>query len=67
MSEIRRGSMSVEAMLVMSVLFVALGIILVLFQRGFLLAKIEAQDCYAEVFLEKIEDLRYEQLMKLGK
>lgn len=62
-----RGSMSVEAMLVMSILLVALGMVLMLFNKGYLMSKIEADDQYAEVFLEKIDDLRFEQLMKLGK
>ncbi len=59
--------MSVEAMLVMSILLVALGMVLMLFNKGYLMSKIEADDQYAEVFLEKIDDLRFEQLMKLGK
>lgn len=67
MSKVQRGSMSIEAMLVMSVLLVLLGIIVMLFNRGYLLAKMEAEDRYQEAFLEKIDGLRFEQLMKLGK
>ncbi len=59
--------MSIEAMLVMSVLLVLLGIIVMLFNRGYLMAKVEAEDRYQEAFLEKIDGLRFEQLMKLGK
>jgi len=67
MSKVQRGSMSIEAMLVMSVLLVLLGIIVMLFNRGYLMAKVEAEDRYQEAFLEKIDGLRFEQLMKLGK
>lgn len=67
MSKVQRGSMSIEAMLVMSVLLVLLGIIVMLFNKGYLMAKVEAEDRYQEAFLEKIDDLRFEQLMKLGK
>ncbi|HHX03329.1 MAG TPA: hypothetical protein GX733_03480 [Tissierellia bacterium] len=67
MSKVQRGSMSIEAMLVMSVLLVLLGIIVMLFNKGYLMAKVEAEDRYQEAFLEKIDGLRFEQLMKLGK
>ena len=65
MSKVQRGSMSIEAMLVMSVLLVLLGIIVMLFNKGYLMAKVEAEDRYQEAFLEKIDGLRFEQLMKL--
>ena len=65
MSKVQRGSMSIEAMLVMSVLLVLLGIIVMLFNKGYLMAKVEAEARYQEAFLEKIDGLRFEQLMKL--
>lgn len=62
-----RGSMSVEAMLVMSVTLVFLGMILVLMNQGFAQAAFEPADAFQEAFLEKADNLRFEQLMKLGR
>ncbi len=59
--------MSVEAILVISVLLVVFGVVLTIFDRGYALIKVEPEDHYAEAFLEKIDGLRQEQLMKLGK